>query len=134
MTHVIHQTVKFNATPAQLFNIYLDSRKHGAAIDDKVTISHKAGAPFTAFSGGLRGRNLAIVPNRMIVQSWRADSWKKRDEDSVLILLFSKKGRGGQIELIQVNVPGHAVAHIKSGWPEHYWKPWEQYLNARHSR
>jgi hypothetical protein len=34
-----------------LFNLYLDSKKHAAAIDDKVTISRKVGASFTAFGG-----------------------------------------------------------------------------------
>lgn len=114
MTNVIHQTVRFNATPDALFSMYLDSKKHGAAIGDKVIISRKVGIPFTSFNGGVRGRNLAIVPNRMIVQSWRGSSWSKRDADSILILLFSKAGRGGQVELIQANVPGqHPYAYQK---------------------
>ena len=134
MTDVIHQTVRFNATPAELFNIYLDSKKHGAAIDDKVTICRKVGTPFTAFGGGLRGRNLAIGPNRMIVQSGRANSWRKSDADSILVLLFGKAGRGGQIELIQTNVPAHTHALIKRGWPKHYWTSWKKYLANRRSR
>lgn len=112
MMNVIRQSVRFKASPEALFNIYLDSQKHGAAIDDKVSISRKVGATFTAFNGGLRGRNLLIVPNRMVVQSWRANSWKKSDADSILILLFSKAGRGGQIELIHANVPGHTYAPL----------------------
>ena len=55
---MIHQKVRFNASPHELFAIYLDSQKHGAAIDDRVSIGRKAGARFTAFSGMLRGRNL----------------------------------------------------------------------------
>lgn len=41
----------------------------------------------------------------MIVQSWRAKPWKKSDPDSILILLFHKTGRGGQIELIHTGMP-----------------------------
>jgi len=44
------------------------------------------GSQFTAFGGMLRGRMLMIVPDHLIVQSWRASSWKKYDPDSVLIL------------------------------------------------
>lgn len=131
MENVIRQSVRFKASPEALFNIYLDSKKHGAAIDDKVSIGRKVGATFTAFNGGLRGRNLLIVPNRMVVQSWRANSWKKSDADSILILLFSKAGRDGQIELIHANVPGHTYALIKKGWPKHYWKSWKSYLKRR---
>lgn len=134
MPHLIHQRVTLPASPATLFNIYLDSRKHGAAIGDRVSISRKVGARFTVFNGGLRGCNLLIVPNRMIVQSWRATSWKKGDPDSILILLFSKAGRGGRIELLQANVPAHTHTLIKNGWPKHYWMSWKKYLANRRSR
>ena len=69
MANIIHQTVSFTASPATLFNIYLDSKEHAAAINDKVTISRKVGAPFTAFGGMLRGGNLMIVSGKLIVQS-----------------------------------------------------------------
>lgn len=129
--NIVHQRVTFPVRPEVLFDIYLDSKKHGAAIADKVSISRRVGGMFTAFNGRLRGRNLVIVPNRMIVQLWRANSWKKSDADSILILLLSKAGRGGQIELIQANVPGHTYALIKQGWPKHYWNPWKAYLKRR---
>ncbi|MCI0428190.1 MAG: SRPBCC domain-containing protein [Nitrospiraceae bacterium] len=134
MANIIHQTVSFTASPAALFNIYLDSKKHGAAIDDRVSIGRKAGARFTAFSGMLRGRNLVIVPNQMIVQSWRAKPWRKSDPDSILILLFHKVGRGGQIELIHVGMPDYDYLPIKRGWTKYYWIPWKKYLTARRSR
>ena len=93
MANVINQKVSFTASPEALFNIYLDSKKHGAAIDDTVTISRKVGGKFTAFGGMLCGRNLMIVLGRMVVQSWRSKSWKKKDLDSILVLLFSKAGQ-----------------------------------------
>lgn len=134
MTNMIHQKVSFSASPRELFAIYLDSKKHGAAIDDRVTISRKIGSRFAAFGGMLQGRTLMIVPNRMIVQSWRGNSWRKGDADSILLLLFSKAGRGGQIELIQANVPSHTHTRIKEGWPKHYWTAWKTYLKNRRSQ
>ena len=134
MPRLIHQKIMLPASPKALFKLYLDSKQHGAAIDDKVAVSRKAGSRFTAFGGMLRGKILMVVPDRMIVQSWRASSWKKYDADSILILLFGKAAGGGRIELIQANVPDHAYAHITKGWPEHYWKPWKTYLSKRRSR
>jgi len=49
MVSIIHQKVMFSTSPRELFNIYLDSKKHGAAIDDRVSIGRKVGARFTAF-------------------------------------------------------------------------------------
>ena len=128
---IIHQTVRFTASPRELFDLYLDAKQHGAAIGAKASISRKVGARFSIFGGGLRGKTLAVVPHRMIVQSWRADSWKPDDTDSILLLLFSEAGRGGQIELIQANVPAHTYALIDEGWRKHYWTPWKAYLKAR---
>lgn len=68
------------------------------------------------------------------MQSWRAETWKKSDPDSLLILLFSKVRGGGQIELIYVNVPDHTCQIIKKGWPEHYWNPWKAHLKRARSR
>ena len=53
MSNMISQKVAFGASPRQLFQTYLDSKKHGAAIDDKASISRKVGSRFTAFSGML---------------------------------------------------------------------------------
>ena len=134
MANVINQKVSFTASPAALFNIYLDSKKHGAAIDDTVTIGRKVGGKFTAFGRMLRWRNLMIVPGHMVVQSWRSNSWKKKDLDSILVLLFSKAGRGGKIELIHVGVPKYDYLPVKKGWLKYYWKPWKSYLKNRRSR
>ena len=68
----------------------------------------------------LRGQTLMIVPDHLIVQSWRASSWKKNDPDSVLILQFDRVKNGGRITLLQANVPQHAYRNIKEGRPKHY--------------
>jgi hypothetical protein len=92
------------------------------------------GSRFAAFGGMLRGRTLMIVPDHLIVQSWRASSWKKYDPDSVLILQFDRVKNGGRITLLQANVAQHAYRNIKKGWPKHYWTAWKTYLKNCGSR
>jgi len=133
MAKTIQQTVRFKASPEELFQTYLDSKKHAAVIGDKVSISRKVGAAFSAFDGMLRGKNLLIVPNRLIVQSWRAKPWKKADLDSILILFFTKVRGGAQITLVHVNVPSYDYAGVKKGWPKYYWTPWKASLKGRSS-
>jgi activator of HSP90 ATPase len=128
MTKPIVQSVRFEASPAQLFRIYTDSRKHSAATASKAVVSSKVGAKFTAFDGMLSGQNLVIVPNLMIVQAWRASHWKKTDLDSILILTFSAAPGGGRIDLVHVGVPQHDRKGVRLGWPKYYWKPWRSYL------
>jgi hypothetical protein len=111
--------------------MYLDPVLHAAAIGAPVSISDRAGAAFRAFEGGgVRGRNLALVPGRMIVQLWRAANWREQDDDSILTLLLLPTPRGARLELVQANVPSHACETIERGWEKHYWKSWRAYLRA----
>ena len=130
MTKAIQQSVRFNASPETLYEMYMDSAKHSNATGVPAKLSRKAGSAFTAFGGMLRGRTLLIVPGKMIVQSWRSKEWKNMDADSILILTFSSAGSGGRVDLVHVNVPGHDHEGVTEGWKKYYWKPWRSYLAA----
>ena len=127
----IQQTVRFRVQPEKLFDIYLDSKKHAAAVSSQATIRRKVGGKFRIFGGALQGKNLAIVPKRMIVQTWRGSDWKKAEADSILILSFSKAPGGGRVNLVHANVPDRHYARINRGWTKYYWKPWRVYLRRR---
>ncbi len=124
----IQQTVKFSARPDRLYDIYMDSKKHRAAVGSSASVSRKVGGRFSAFGGMLSGRLLARVPGRMIVQTWRGSNWKKSEGDSILILTFNKVSGGGRINLVHANVPDRDYAGINRGWNKYYWKPWRAYL------
>jgi activator of HSP90 ATPase len=128
MTKAIQQSAEFSVSPATLYATYMDSKKHTAATGATAKLSRKAGGAFTAFEGALVGRNLVIVPNRMIVQAWRADHWKKTDGDSILVLTFSKTAKGARVDLVHANVPEHDHKGVTEGWRTYYWQPWRKYF------
>jgi activator of HSP90 ATPase len=130
MTKAIQQSVEFDASRETLYEMYIDSRKHSKATGQQAKLRRKAGAAFTAFGGRLRGRNLLIVPQRMIVQTWRSAMFKKTDPDSILILTFSKTSSGARVDLVHVNVPQHDHRGVTQGWKKYYWEPWRAYLAA----
>ena len=131
MPKTIQQKATFRVSPDVLFELYLNSRQHSAATGAKATMTWKVGGTFTAHAGHLRGRNLAIVPKRLIVQSWRATNWKKHDLDSVLTLVFSRVRDGGQVAMVHANVPDAHAASITRGWKDYYWDRWRAYLRRR---
>jgi activator of HSP90 ATPase len=131
MSRPIEQRVKFPVPPEELFRTFLDSVAHSRVTGAPARLSRKVGAPFTAFGGMLLGRNIAIVPNRMIVQTWRSSEWKKSEHDSVLVLTFHKVSGGGEIHLVHVGVPQHDHAGVSKGWPSYYWKPWKALLTGK---
>ena len=130
MTRTIQQRAEFPASPEKLFEMYTDSKKHTGATGMPAKVSRKVSGNFTAFGGMISGRNMMVVPSRMIVQAWRASHWKKTDADSILIITFSKTRRGARVDLGHVNVPDHDHAGVTNGWPKYYWKPWRAYLKG----
>ena len=131
MTKPIVQSVTFKASPEELFALFTDSKKHSASTGAAATASAKAGAKWTAFEGMLLGKNLAVVPGKMIVQAWRASHWHESDLDSILILNFSKVAGGGRVDLVHAGVPQHDHKGVTKGWPQYYWVPWKAYLKGR---
>lgn len=132
MANVIQQSVEFEkTTPEELFDILTDSRKHSEIIKAKVRMSRKAGDSFSAFNGMVSGRNLIVIPNKLLVQSWRGNVWKEVDLDSIVIMTFAATKRGAKIDLVHANVPEQFVKVEK--WKELYWEPLQAYLRSRTS-
>jgi activator of HSP90 ATPase len=127
----ITQKVQFKASPKELYGIFLDSKKHSLATGAKAAVSAKVGGPFKAWDGHLWGKNLVLVPGRMIVQSWRSTSFKKEDSDSVLILTFDKIGSGTLLTMVHAVVPDHDAEGITKGWHQFYWVPMKKYLGEK---
>ena len=128
MPRAIQQSIVLKASPKALFDAFLDSRQHSAITGAKATTGRRPGMRFSAFDGALSGRNLMIVRDRLIVQSWRVSNWKKTDADSVLILRFSPARGGTRVDLTHVGVPAHDHKGVTKGWRSFYWLPWRTAL------
>jgi activator of HSP90 ATPase len=129
MNKAIQQQIRFkNTTAEELFDIFLNADKHSAIHGGaKAKISKKEGDAFSLLNGNLIGKNLMIVPNRMIVQSWRGNVWKSTDLDSVLSLIFSDVKGGAQIEMVHAFTP----SQFTELWDEVYWQPLRRYLDDK---
>lgn len=132
MTPVIHSGCAFpNVTPAKLYSLFIDSAKHTAATGMPAKINPKVGGKWSAFGGMILGKNLVLIPNKMIVQTWRSSAWKKADPDSILIATFEKSGGGARVALEHVCVPRYDQKGVTEGWIKYYWQPWKAYLEGK---
>lgn len=129
MNKAIQQRVHFkNTTAAELFDIFLDPKKHSAIHGGAETkISKKEGDSFSLLNGNLTGKNLLVVPDKMIVQTWKGNVWKADDPVSILTLLFSDTKNGAQIEMVHAFTP----TQFTELWNEVYWLPIKGLLNQR---
>jgi activator of HSP90 ATPase len=119
MSKTIVQDVVFpNTHPDALYELYMDSSKHSRATGAPAEISPNEGGSYSAHNGYITGRNLQLVKNRLIVQTWRAQSWDKTDVDSTFIIYLEAAGK----------VPDSAEEGLNAGWHKMYWEPWRLYL------
>jgi activator of HSP90 ATPase len=127
----IVQKVRFKATPKELYDIILDPQKHSAATGAKATGNGKLGGAFTAWDGYIKGKILALVPGRMIAQSWRSGEFRPKDHDSVLVLTFEKEPGGTLMTMTHTAVPDHKADDFAKGWRTHYWQLIQKYLKKK---
>ncbi len=132
MLRTLKQSVTFKgATAASLFDLYVDARRHAAATGAAASITRKEGDAFSAWDGYITGRNLAVVPKRLVVQAWRASDWDDAVADSTLVLAFRDVAGGAAVDLVHAHVPDDEADALDDGWREFYWSPWRAFLKAK---
>jgi activator of HSP90 ATPase len=128
---IVQKVVFKNTSPKTLYNLYMDAKKHAAATGAPAKITAKAGAKYAVSDGYITGRNLQLVKDKLIVQSWRAADWDKTDGDSTFIIHIEPKGKDSVLNVTHANVPDKHAKSIAGGWHTYYWKPWKQYLAGK---
>ncbi len=119
-TKTIRQSVKFKATPHDVYEALMDSRKHAKFTGAKAAIGRKVGDRFTAYDGWITGINLELVPDRKIVQKWRGGDWPEGHYSTATFLL-KELAKLTELKFTQTEVPEDQFESISSGWFEHYW-------------
>ena len=132
MPQTIVQTVVFkNTTPKDIYGLYMDEKKHAIATGAPAKITAKEGGTYSAHNGYIKGKNLRLVKDKMIVQTWRAQDWDRTDLDSTFIISLQPKGKDVILQAVHANVPDKHAKGIDKGWHTHYWDPWKKYLAGK---
>lgn len=132
MAKTIVQKVVFkNTSPDKVYDLYMNAKQHSFITGAPAKISNKVGASFSAHGSYIKGKNLFLVKNELIVQTWRAESWSKNDQDSIFIIGLEKKGNDVILNAVHANVPDKEEASLKKGWFDHYWNPMKDHLAGK---
>lgn len=133
-TATLKQTIEFpGVTPKQVYDAFLSSKGHSGMTGGAANISAKTGATFSAWDGYITGKNLELVPGKLIVQAWRTSEFPDDAEDSQLRLELSatKDGKGTVLKMTHSNIPGGQEKMYGPGWHESYWEPMKAYFAER---
>lgn len=130
MSHVIHQEITVDADPARVYQALTDAEQFGQVTGGAVTLTADAGSAFSLFGEHITGRNIELVPDRRLVQAWRAASWP---EGRYSIVQFELGDGGGGVTKLVLNhtsFPEEAHDELAAGWTRMYWDPLKQYLSS----
>jgi activator of HSP90 ATPase len=129
--NIVQKVVFKNTTPKALYDLYMDAKKHSLVTAAPAKISAKVGAKFSAHGSYITGKNLQLIKDKLIVQSWRGSDWDKSDADSTFIIQLESKGKDVILEAFHINLPDKQAKSIDGGWYTFYWEPWKKYLAGK---
>ena len=131
-TRTIKQTALIRgATPADIYGTLMDGKKHGAlAGGQPTTVSARVGGAFKV-GHDLEGKQLKLVKDKKIVQTWRANNWPAGVYSKATFALARAPG-GTRITFTQTGVPSQYYDEIATGWRTYYWASFrKQFAKAR---
>jgi activator of HSP90 ATPase len=124
----IKQMVIVSATPDEVYEAFMDAKKHSAFTGSKATCNPKVGGKFTAWDGYISGKNLELKKGERIIQEWLTTEWPQGYPPSRLELAFKKTEKGTEISMVQTGVPEEQAHDLEQGWTEFYWNPLKKYF------
>ena len=132
MAKTIKQKVVFkNAKTKDVYDAYMNAKKHTHVTGAPAKINNKEDTEYSAHNEYIKGKNLRLLKDKLIVQTWRASTWKDTDMDSTFIIHLEQKGKDTVLEMIHANVPDGEADGLFKGWKQHYWKPMKSYLAGK---
>jgi activator of HSP90 ATPase len=129
VTTITQKVVIPKVSPKQVYEAYVDPKKHSEFTDSKATGKPVVGGKFTAWDGYISGKFLELEEGKRVVQEWTSTDFPEGYPPSKLELTFRKVPEGTEIVMVQSNVPKDQADETAEGWIEFYWNPLKEYFS-----
>ncbi|MGD0645809.1 MAG: SRPBCC domain-containing protein [Candidatus Bathyarchaeia archaeon] len=130
-TTTIKQKEIIPASPKEVYEAFVDVKKHSKFTGSKATGKPVVGGKFTAWDGYIFGKYLELDDGKRIVQEWTTTDWPKDYPPSKLELTFCKVPEGTELLMVHSNVPKEQADETADGWIEWYWNPLKEYFSNK---
>ena len=131
MSYDFTLTASIPAPPLAIYRAWLDSTGHSRMTGGEAKMSAEVGGAYTAWDGYISGRNLALEPDRRIVQAWRTTQFTDTDPDSEIDVILEPVPDGTRITLRHSNVPDGHLGYRDGGWQNHYFDTMKAHFSRR---
>lgn len=133
-TRTIKQTQFIPAKPMDVYDAFLDAKKHSEFTGSKATCEPNVGGKFTAWDGYISGKNLELEKGKRILQEWKTTEWPRNYPPSIVEFTFKEEGKGTRLTMVHSNVPAAQTASYEEGWVDAYWEPLKEYFERKPKR
>jgi uncharacterized protein YndB with AHSA1/START domain len=129
MPEAIHQEVRLDATRDRVYTALTDAGQFSEMTGTPpAALTAEEGASFSLFGGMITGRNIELVPDRRLVQAWRAGPWPDGVYSVVRFQLEDDGDGASTLVLDHAGFPEGEHDHLAAGWESNYWEPLKRYL------
>ncbi len=128
MNNDIKLQESFAVSSATLYHAWLNSEEHTKMTGGDAKCSPIINTKFFAWDGYITGKNIELIENKKIVQTWRTTEFKEKDKDSKLTIELTETAEGCILNLNHTNIP-EGNSDYKKGWVDSYFTPMKAYFN-----
>ena len=116
------------ATSKEVYDAFIDPKKHSKFTGSKATGKPNVGSNFSAWDGYITGKYLELEEGKKIIQNWITTDWPQDFPPSILELTFRDLGNKTEIKMVHSDIPVIQEAELRQGWIDFYWKPLKDYF------
>jgi uncharacterized protein YndB with AHSA1/START domain len=124
----IKQIVLIDASPEEVYEAYVNPKKHAEFTGQKATGTPKVGGRVSAGDGYISGKYVELEKGKRIRQEWTTTEWPAGYPPSVLELKLRPKGKKTELTMLHSKVPEEQIDYYAEGWKEFYWEPMKKYF------
>jgi activator of HSP90 ATPase len=127
----IRQKYTIPARPEEIYDAFVDAKKHSEFTGSPATGTPEPDSKFTAWDGYITGKFVSLQKGKKFVQEWKTTEWPKGYPHSVLEFAFKKKAKGTEVSMVHSKVPLEQLESYRQGWIDSYWEPLKAYFTKR---
>lgn len=122
-------TIKTNfpVSAQKIYQAWLNGTQHTKMTGGQATGTAETGSEFTAWDGYISGRNVDLIANKKIVQTWRTIEFDEKEDDSQIEIILNDMDNGCEFILTHTQIPS-GQPDYEQGWQEHYFEPMKEYF------
>jgi activator of HSP90 ATPase len=124
---MIKLKTSFPVKPKIIYDAWLNSEEHSKMTGSTAVFTKEIGGLFTAWDGYISGKNVALTPNREIIQEWRTTEFSDEQASSKLTIHLEEAPKGCELTLTHTNIPS-GQSDYEKGWTDFYFTPMREYF------